>query len=401
MNNTFDRGLLNWIDSQQKTMQDLLIQWSSINTHSLNSAGLKILSQHIVEAFAVFNEHITFLPLPPYQPASLNGKALTHELAPAISIQKRPKAPKQILFVCHFDTVYSIKTSFDVIKNKNVLNGPGVADAKGGIVVMLKALEAFERSPVAKNIGWRIVLNTDEEIGSPGSFELWKRLAPKFDLCFIFEPSLPNGDLVSSRKGSANLALTAHGRSAHAGRNPEDGRNAIQALAECVYKIEGLSHEDCKINFGYWEGGGPVNVVTENALTQFNIRFSQISDYKNFIKEVTKITKQISQKREVKVILSGQVTAEAKPLIPETLKLLKMVKECGKELGFNVSWKETAGVCDGNRLQSLGLPTIDSLGVQGNNLHSSREFVRLDSLVQRTKLTTLLLLKLAQEEKKL
>ena len=297
--------VLKWLNSQQKVMEDLLLEWSNINSYSLNPAGIKQLSQNVKKSFST---------LGPVQSIALKS--------PALSIQKRPQASKQILLVCHLDTVYPPNSSFKKVnKQRGVLKGPAVADAKGGIVVMLKALEAFEKTSVAKNLGWRVIINTDEEIGSPHSSHIWKKIASQFDVGLIFEPSLPNGDLVSARRGSANLTLTAHGRSAHAGRNPQDGRNAIQALAECIYKVEALAHKNCRINFGFWEGGGPVNVVADHAMTQFNIRFSKMSDYKIFTQKLVKVIKNLEHKREVKLVLSGGVTAPSNPLIPKTLKL--------------------------------------------------------------------------------
>ncbi len=385
-----DRTALNWIESQQNVMEALVEKWATINTYSFNLLGLKFLSQKLSKSFSVFKEPVQFIPL--------NSK---EELAPVLSIQKRPHALKQVLLVNHFDTVYPLNTPISELKKKgNVLKGPGVTDSKGGIAVMLKALEAFEQTPWAKDVGWRVVLTTDEEIGSPGSSKIWPKIISKFDLGLVFEPCLPNGNLVGARSGSANFTLEAHGRSAHAGRNLKDGRNAIEALAECIYKIESFikREKNVTINFGYWEGGGPVNVVPDKATARFNVRMNSVDDYVSTKNKIQNLINDIQRKRKVRLALTSILTALPKPLTPKTLKLLQAFKQCGRELGLDLSWEKSSGVCDGNRLQALGLPTIDTLGAQGGRLHSPDEFLLLRSLSERVKLTTLFLSKWARGE---
>ena len=158
----------------------------------------------------------------------------------------------------------------------NRIQGPGVTDAKGGLLVMLKALEAFERSPWANELGWEALINPDEEIGSPGSKLLLEKAARTNDIGLVFEPSLSDGNLVGSRRGSGNFVVMVKGRAAHAGREPHIGRNAINALAEFVVQLNSLPPGalGLTLNVGYIEGGGPVNVVPDRAICKFNVRVS-------------------------------------------------------------------------------------------------------------------------------
>ena len=149
-----------------------------------------------------------------------------------LHLKVRPDAPVQLLFTGHMDTVFAVDHPFQETRwlDDEVLNGPGVADMKGGIAVMLAALKAVEASEAAASFGYEVVINSDEEVGSLGSAALIAEAARGKKAALTYEPSaLPDGTLAGARPGSGNFAITIHGRSAHAGRNPEDGRNAILA----------------------------------------------------------------------------------------------------------------------------------------------------------------------------
>src|SRR3989304_2280040 len=137
----------------------------------------------------------------------LSGKGIRKPLGNALSIRKRSTAPLRIFLGAHMDTVYPADHPFQkaVRVDQNTLRGPGVADSKGGLVVMLKALEALERSPYAQSVGWEVLINPDEELGSPGSAPLLAQAAKNTHLGLVFEPPLPDGALVGARKRPATL----------------------------------------------------------------------------------------------------------------------------------------------------------------------------------------------------
>ena len=155
----------------------------------------------------------------------------------------RPTAPVQLLLTGHMDTVYAADHPFQETRwlEDGVLNGPGVADMKGGLAVMLAALKAVEASPAADRLGYEVVINSDEEVGSPASAALLARAAQGKRAALTYEPAaLPDGTLAGARPGSGNFAFVVRGRSAHAGRNPEDGRNALTAAADLALRLEAL-----------------------------------------------------------------------------------------------------------------------------------------------------------------
>lgn len=389
---------LNWIDNEKRPMLGLLRKWAGINSHSFNLSGLGQTANSIIKAFSPLEAVTRTYRLPKHQRINGAGKIEQVPLGKALYFQKRPQANRQALLVCHMDTVYGQNKPV-LTKGQRVL-GPGVTDAKGGIVVMLKALQAFEKSSYKNKLGWQVLINPDEEIGSPGSASLLKKLAKSADVGLVYEPCLPNGNLVGERKGSGNFTLIIRGRSAHAGRDFFSGRNAIVAAAACVTRLNALSNpkKEITVNVGKIDGGGAVNVVPELAIVRFNIRLKKNSQQKYILGEVRKIIQAVSKRNGVKIRLSGKFSAPPKNLDKRSLRLFKQFKSCGKTLGMDIHWQPSGGVCDGNRLAAEGLPTVDTLGVRGGNLHSPQEYMDIDSLVKRAKLSALFLMRFANGE---
>src|SRR5699024_2098699 len=148
------------------------------------------------------------------------------------------------------------------------------------LVVMHTALAALEASPWRDHIGWQVILNSDEEIDSPGSAPLLAEAAQKADVGLIFEPAMPDGSLAGARKGSGNIALVFHGHAAHAGREHHLGRNALRALADALTAIDTLNGErdGVTINPAFVAGGGANNVVPDRGLLRFNVRIERAED---------------------------------------------------------------------------------------------------------------------------
>ncbi len=391
-------SILDWIDGQKGPMLGLLKKWSGINSHSFNLPGLEKNAQNIKNAFSVLQAQSNSFHLSPYKKINNKGTIEKISLGNALYFQKRPNAGKQVLLVCHMDTVYAQNNPIKVKGRKLV--GSGVADAKGGIVVMLKALQAFEKSPYKNKLGWQVFINPDEEIGSPGSAELLKKLARSADVGLVYEPCLPNGNLVGERKGSGNFTLVVHGRSAHAGRDFFSGRNAIVAAAECTVRLSALSNaaKSITVNVGKIEGGSAVNVVPDLAIVRFNVRLKKINEQKNILNKIRQIIRTVAKQKRVSIQLAGGFSAPPKILDKKSLKLFKQMKSCGKLLGMNLDWQPSGGVCDGNRLAAEGLPTVDTLGVRGGHLHNPDEYMEIDSLTERAKLSTLFLMRYANNE---
>ena len=225
---------LQLLDNRQDEMLQQVIQLCDINSGTRNLAGLAQVKEELVGLFQSLGGELQLVDSEPEPLLNNQGEQLDSPLGQSIHIVKRPDAKHKVLLCIHMDTVYQHDSLFQrcVMQDDGTLNGPGVADAKGGIVVMLHALQALEASPLAQHIGWEVLLNPDEEIGSPGSRPMIDSIAKRCDFGLLFEPALGDNQLVSWRKGSGNFSLLVRGRSAHAGRAFAEGRNALVAAAQ-------------------------------------------------------------------------------------------------------------------------------------------------------------------------
>ncbi len=383
-------------------MERLLKSWVEVGSGSRNLPGLEKMLSMLCEAFTVLEAKMEIVPLQPQELLQPDGSLVSIPLGRALSVSKRPNAPLRVLLSIHYDTVYDADHPFRTweILGENTMRGPGAADAKGGLLVLLKSLEALEQTPWAANLGWEVILGPDEEVGSSGSAPLLVKASARNHLGLIFEPSRSDGTLVSARKGSGVYSLLARGKAAHAGRNPHEGRNAIDAVAYFIVELHNLLEQrrGVVLNVAHVQGGGPANVVPDLTFCRFNVRTETPEDRQRVDSDIVLAAETIGRERGVSMELHRDSQRPPKVLDGRTVKLMDLMTGCGKELGMPMQWGSSGGASDGNILAAAGLPTLDSLGVRGGNLHSSEEYVMLDSLVERAKLTSLFLMKLASGE---
>ncbi|MBF0277381.1 MAG: hydrolase [SAR324 cluster bacterium] len=394
---------LDWIETQYEEMCRLLQQWVLINSGSMNLAGLAEMSRSLQAAFGRLEGEMQEIALPAKTEIDSHGDPVDLPLGKALLIQKRPEAARQVFLGGHMDTVFAADHPFQKIErlDENRLNGPGVADLKGGLVVILKALEAFERSSHADQIGWKVLINPDEEIGSFGSAPLFEEMAKKSHLGLIFEPAMDDqGTLAAERKGSGSFTAVVRGKAAHAGRAFGQGRNAVAALAELIVRIHAFNRKNPRIilNVGHIEGGGAINIVPDLAICRFNVRTHSEEDEGWVWQELNELAEEFNQRDGFFLSWHGEFNRKPKLLSKKNRALFEALAACGKELEIPIQWKSTGGCCDGNNLAAAGLPNIDTLGVRGGKIHSDQEYILLDSLTERARLTALLLMKLSAGE---
>jgi len=392
---------LRWLGEQRALLCGRVELWARINSGSLNRAGLEALAEQVASDFAPLGGSLERVPLPVFRGIDDAGEPFRAAMPEALMITRRPDAPRQVLLVIHLDTVFPADHPFQDVKHRapDLLHGPGVADAKGGLAVMLAALEAFERSG-ATGLGWRVVLNPDEELGSPCSAGLLTELAARPDFGLVFEPTLPDGTMIHRRKGSGNFTVQVAGRAAHVGRAFRDGSSAVHALAAIVTAVAEINRDipGAIANVGFVRGGGPVNVVADRAMARLNLRVDDGATQQAAEARLRRAIDEVEQREGVAVTLSGAFQSPPKPLSPPIQKLVDALEACARDLPLELSWRASGGVCDGNKLSAAGLPTLDTLGAQGGEIHSDREYLCLESLVPRAQLVATLLYRYARGE---
>lgn len=367
--------------------------WSAINSGSLEQTGLSHMRTALANAFAVLPGAVTLAPLAPTQRIRPNGEAESVEHGAALRVRVRPEAPIQVALTGHYDTVFPAAHPFQQHwRDGDMLRGPGVADMKGGLSVMLAALETFEALPCAKRVGYEVLLSPDEEIGSPGSAPLLAELGARSRFGMTYEPAFASGAIVDARKGSGNFSLVFHGRAAHVGRAFDDGRNAVIAAADAALALNALNGARASVmfNVGAIEGGGPVNVVPDRAVLRFNARAPDADSVAWAEAEIARIAARAHD--GVTAHLHGGFTRPPKPLNSQQRVMLGWAKQAGEALGVQLAFQPSGGVCEGNNLAAAGCPNIDTLGPCGGNLHSDQEFALISSFAERAKLSFLLLL---------
>jgi len=357
--------------------------------------GLARMRALLADAFAVLPGMLTIEPLAPTQRVRADGELIDIEHGAAIRVRVRPEASIRIALTGHYDTVFPASHPFQSPERLDdaVLRGPGVADMKGGLALMLAALEAFEGLPGKKRIGYDVLLSPDEEIGSPASAPLLAELGARAHFGMTYEPAQANGALTGARKGSGNFSIAFHGRAAHVGRAFESGRNAVLAAAEVALALCALNgkREGVTFNIGAVDGGSAVNVVPERAVLRFNVRAPDAEAASWALGEIKSITNLADGRADVAAHLHGGFTRPPKPATPQQQVVIEWTRRAGEALGKDLDFVASGGVCEGNNLAAAGCPNIDTLGPCGGGLHTDQEFALIGSFAERAQLSLLLL----------
>jgi glutamate carboxypeptidase len=381
-------------------MLEQVLAWVAVNSGSRNLGGLERMADLLTDAFSALPGVLRLENPAPVEHVDSAGRTVKIPHGRHLHLSVRPTAPVQLLFTGHMDTVFGPDHAFQESRwlEEGVLNGPGTADMKGGIAVMLAALKAVERSPAAERIGYEVVINSDEEVGSLASAPLLARAARGKSAALTYEPAaLPDGTLAGARPGSGNFSLIVHGRSAHAGRNPEDGRNALLAAADLAQRLDALKRDGLSVNPSRIEGGSPSNVVPDLAILRVNLRPRTPEIEAEAKTEIDGLVAAVAAERDVTIDVHGEFGRPPKPLTSEAEALFELVRKAGADLGQEIAWKPSGGVCDGNNIAACGVAVVDTMGVRGGKIHSTDEFLITGSLAERASLSALTILRLMEE----
>ena len=392
-------GVVEHARAAQSTMLDQTMRWAEINSGSRNLEGLANVATTLADAFSALPGDLKLVGPAPVTAIDNHGAEYELPHGQHLHLTVRPEAPLQLLFTGHMDTVFPVDHPFqtlDWIEKDRVLGGPGVADMKGGIAVMLAALNAIEGSSAASGIGYEVIINSDEEVGSLSSASLIAQRAKGKRAALTYEPSaLPDGTLAGARPGSGNFSFTIHGKSAHAGRNPRDGRNALVAAADLALRLKAGMDDTLSVNPARIDGGSPNNVVPDLAILRVNLRPTSTDDQARAEMLLEQSAAAVAREHDVRIERHGHFARPPKPMTPPMEALFTLVRNAGLDLGQEIGWRATGGVCDGNNIAATGVPVVDTMGVRGGAIHSPQEFLIVESLAERAALSALTILRIA------
>lgn len=373
-----------------------LVQLCEINSGTFHVDGVARVAHLAAEHLASLGGRVELQAVPPVERVGRDGQITPGALGPAVVARfggVGSDAPPVLLNI-HLDTVYPADTTFRTVTwTGDRLIGPGVADAKGGLVVLEEGLGRARRSGRCPPVV--VVLNPDEEIGSPSSRGVLQAAAAGCRCGLVFEPTLPDGAFVSERKGSGTYTWVLRGRSAHAGRDFSAGRSALLAASRLALRLDALNAQrpTVTVNVGVLDSGTAPNIVPDTAVLRANVRVSSDDDVPWLEEQLARCAADPDDGITVERL--GGLHSPPRSSDGPCRRLLEQVLEEARKLGLPDGARPTGGSCDGNKLAAWGLPVVDSMGVTGGQLHSPQEYVEVESLGRRAELLAAVLRRLA------
>ncbi|WP_394166226.1 M20 family metallopeptidase [Photobacterium piscicola] len=317
-----------------------------------------------------------------------------------LEVRNKPDADHiDVMLIGHMDTVFPVGTAAarPMTHDDERAYGPGVSDMKSGLLSVVYALRDLEPTAL-DTLSICVCMNPDEEIGSLHSEAWLKSVAVNAKHVLVAEAARADGSLVKARKGMARYRLSFHGKAAHAGNEPQNGRSAITEMAHWILAINTMTNFESgtTLNAGVVSGGAGANIVPEFAQVVVDVRFWDNDEY-------AAVDAQIRTLTETPFVdgVTIKVEREAhKPSMvpsPQTEVLMAQVEAVGKELGIDITWQAVGGGSDANLTAVLGIPTLDGLGPIGAGFHSADEWLDLASIEPRIRLLQQVLVKIAQQ----
>jgi glutamate carboxypeptidase len=296
---------------------------------------------------------------------------------------------KPILLLGHLDTVWPLGTLGPMPWRETAgrLHGPGVLDMKAGVIMALTAVAALQELKLMRPI--TLLLNSDEEVGSPVSRPITERLASRSEAVFVLEPAQGLA-YKTARKGVGQYNLHVHGVAAHSGVDFERGHSAILEMAHLVQTVSGFTdlRRRRTVNCGTLTGGTRSNVIAAEAHAEVDVRIATKADAGT----VDKLFRRLKVTDPAcRLAITGGINRPPMERTPATVALFKRARALAAQLGFLLDEAATGGGSDGNFTSALGVPTLDGMGAVGEGAHASHESILIEHLVPRTALLAAML----------
>ena len=372
--------ILNYLKSQQQPMVDMLAQWVNQDSPTFNKPAVDAMGQMVVEAFVKAGGTLTATHT---QPEMGHHYTVTYG-----------QGDRQILVLCHFDTVWPMgetkKRPFTI--ENGCGKGPGVHDMKSGTLMSLFALKAIHHLQLKPRYKLVFLLTADEEIGSPTSRHLIEAEGEKSSYCLVLEGSL-GGPLTTWRKGVGRFQMDITGIPAHSGIEPQKGASAIEELARQIRTLHAMTdfERGLTVNVGVVSGGERPNIVAHRASAEIDLRVMTRADGEEFSRKILGLQPQLPG---CQVSVCGEINRWPFEETPAGLTLFEKARAIAQDLGFDVDKIGSGGGSDGNFVAALGVPTLDGLGSLGGGAHALTEYTTLDALPLRAALLTKLMVQL-------
>ena len=306
----------------------------------------------------------------------------------------------RLLLLAHMDTVYQdgVAGERPVRIKDDTLLGPGTADMKAGLLAGIYALEALRATNTVPFAEVVYLFTADEETGSVESRDLIQETARRCDVALVLEAARASGAIVGARKGVWEYELRVRGRSAHAGVEPEKGRNALLEMAHKIVALQALNGEmpGVTVNVGVASGGTATNVVPETATIHLEARAFE-SEGLRAVDERIRAIVAAPAVPDTSIALTIRKGFPPMPRTAATERLASMASEIAGDLGFPLEAVSTGGASDASLVAGAGVPVLDGLGPIGGDDHSPREWISVASIIPRVTLLAALIARIGAE----
>ncbi len=372
------KRILSFLEANARRQVDFVIELCGQNSHTFNKRGVDRVGDLVAGA--------------------LDGVFASHEVIEQaeigdIQVFRNKPAQGSVYLLGHMDTVFPPDHPFQECREEgDVLNGPGTGDMKGGIAVIVFALQALREAGIAPDLNLTLILNSDEEIGSPRSRSLFERERENASACLVTECAGLKGEVVLSRNGKMGARLDCHGQDRHVGFGTHEKASAIVELAHKIISLEALNacRPGVSLNAGKIEGGLGPSTVAGHALGLFDIRWER-DEHRQAL--LDKIEEEMARPSGPGCRSEWTVLNErpAMPVREGTESLLAHLRESGASIGQDVTAEHRRGTSDANFFGSTGVPTLDGLGPICDKDHTPLENIKIPSLRERSALLAVFL----------
>lgn len=363
-----------WLASQLPPMEEALKRLVDVNSFTDHPEGGRKVGALLREVFAVPGLAAEVVPSTRY--------------ADHLVFRSEGTGKGPVAILGHLDTVFPPGKFEGYRVDGELRRGPGVLDMKGGLVVVAWALKAIDRTVGLKAIApLRIVVVADEEVGSPEGRPLIERVIGDCTRCLVFESGRSNDAIVTQRKGTGAVTVTAHGKAAHAGNNHADGANALWALAKFTDRAQGLTDypRGITVNVGKVTGGQGKNTVPDQGVAELDIRFQTKADAQWLMEQLHGAASQSAEAvKGTRLEVTGGPARLPMERSDASVALMNAYAAHARAHGLAADEApRVGGGSDACTSSAMGIPSIDALGPRGKGFHTVDEYIEAKTLISR------------------
>lgn len=360
---------LAWLHGQRSAMESLLRSLVETSSHTADKTGCDAVGALVRAA----------VPLPcTVVPSGLYGDHLFFH-------NRRPGGDGGVILVGHHDTVFPREAFQGYRTEGNIAHGPGVLDMKGGLTVIAFALQALREGGHLDDIPLSLAVVSDEEVGSPDSAVHLRELARGAGAALVFESGRAGDAIITRRKGTAGVTVTAHGKAAHAGNAHAEGANAIWAIARFTDRAQALTDypRGVTVNVGKVEGGIGKNTVPDRCRAEVDYRFTTRADGEAVLAALKDLAATVDIPG-TRMEVTGGIARNCLERTAASADLRARYGACQRAAGLgDTEAGLIGGGSDASTTADADVPSIDGLGPRGAGFHTVDEWSDLESFVPK------------------